>query len=152
ALVWTGPKKGDPSRNPDGYKGTPAQRMRQKDLRSLIREGGDAMCTEPGYQHLTNFQYVFSVAIWSMARSEGKNSRFAIQFIANRLFGRIPVRIEVEEMPEDLTTMSNSELLDRVDMLRALILQGAIDVESVPDPKPTETAALPEAGANPGGD
>lgn len=136
-LAATLPKVGDPPRNPTGYNGTKMQRFRNKDIRKLILEGGDQPCGVEGYENLSLMQYVFSVVIWEMAAQGGKYSRFAMTFIANRVFGPVPLSVQFQQEEEsDLRDLTNEQLALRVERLRDLILRPlqreTIDVEATP--------------------
>src|SRR5687768_17049425 len=89
-LARAGAKKGE-VRNPTGWN-NPVQRMRNRDIKVLLRAEADAPCEVPGYEHLTKLQFALS-AVMDKAMDGDK---WAVSFVTNRLFGRVPLNVDVE--------------------------------------------------------
>ena len=45
---------GDERRNPTGISGSPALRLRNRDIRAALMAGMHEQCEIPGYEHMTN--------------------------------------------------------------------------------------------------
>jgi|SRR5262245_9969861 len=123
AMLRHMPRKGDPSRNPSGGPQRPWKRLRSIELsRSLYGELSE-MCEVPGFEHLTKWEY----GIRNVVARFMEGDRWAVTFVTNRLFGRVPLEIDVKEQQaaaeSSLDSMSDADLLQRIEQLRAAMVE-----------------------------
>jgi hypothetical protein len=133
-------KPGDKSRNPTGKNGTPALRLRNRDIRAMLWAEGNQPCDEPGFEHLTKLQR----GVRAVLDKFQEGDRWAVKFVTERLFGRVPINVDMtmtngNAYDVGLMHLTDEELAARLDALRAqLTSPTTIDVQ--PEP-----AAAPEA-------
>ena len=75
-LARAAAKKGE-TRNPKGGGDTTVIRLRTRDMKQLMRDGGEQPCEQPGYEHLNKFQYIFGIHIWDRWPWRAASSRSA---------------------------------------------------------------------------
>ena len=138
-------KKGDPGRNPNGYNGSPMWRAPGvRNIKDALTSELNEPCEVPGFEHLTKFAY----GIRSVVARFCEGDRWAVTFVVNRLFGRVPLDVTATVTQGiALHEMSPEELVRRVDALRAFIsgippdvdvppLDEAMDVDEAPQGVP----------------
>jgi hypothetical protein len=106
---------GDPGRNPLGIQGTPAKRLRAREIRADLQAEGRKQCEVPGFEHLT--QYEFGIRTLYLLFMQGE--RWATHEVLTRLFGRVGLDITLGPPPDEaLMELTDDELLLRVEALR----------------------------------
>jgi hypothetical protein len=132
-------KKGDVGRNQTGNNGR--QTMRTNiEIRRALYSGFTGL-----YPDGSGRTY-WDVAIDSLLTKFANGERWAMHFVCDRLFGRVPYNVNLDvTQHHNFAHLSESELLARVEQLRTrLLADGVCDATAV-TPSPS-----PEARANPG--
>jgi hypothetical protein len=106
------PQKGE-VRNPTG-KTNIAKRVRSREIRLALLAKLDEPCGVPGYEHMTKFDFGIDGLIDLFMDGE----RWAVKEVLNRVFGRVPLDIEITQPAVDISVMTDDELLARVEVLR----------------------------------
>lgn len=137
-------KPGEPSRNPLGHNGGAVRRMKFRELRAMLMAVGDEPCDVVGYTHISKREYVVRV-LYQLAM---EGHRWAIKYIDDRVYGRVPLDVNVTQQPRpELSYLTTDELAARVERLREQVgvlpvLEAehraaqpaeAVDAEVVPD-------------------
>jgi hypothetical protein len=136
ALAAAGPKRGEPSRNPLGRPR--GSYSRNREIQSALKAEGDTPCEVPGFEHLTKHEYWIK-KLWALAMA---GERWASTQIMNRLYGRVPLTVEMEmelvalqeRRQAELADLSDDELRARVAAVKALI-DGGRDVIDMDAPR-----------------
>src|SRR5262245_1217264 len=89
-LERAGIKKGE-RRNPLG-KQRPGQHRRSTEIRRALFSELSERCEVPGFEHLSKWDY----GIYQLIEEFQKGTRWAIVLVFNRLYGRIPLSIELK--------------------------------------------------------
>lgn len=121
------PKPGE-VRNPTGFNNPPGRR-RSQEIKAALQAGLNERCDIEGFEHLTFFEY----GIRSLMYLWCAGDKWACTFVANRVWGRVPLDIAMDVTThESLQALSDQELLARVDALRAQLAPAPEQEEQQP--------------------
>jgi hypothetical protein len=105
-------------RNPLGISNLPV-RKRNAEIRGALFGEMSKQCDIPGAEHLTQFQYGIRTIVYLFMAGD----RWAVKFCADRMFGRVPLSIEMDVTHrEEFAELTDSELLARLDAIRAQLV------------------------------
>jgi len=108
-------KPGDPTRNPLGNNGGAVRRLKFRELRAMLIAVGDEPCDVEGYTHISKREYVVRI-LYGLAM---EGHRWAIKYIDDRVYGRVPLDVNVTQQPQpELSYLTTEELAARVEQLR----------------------------------
>ena len=112
-------KKGMPSPNKLGKQGSTAFKQGLRNISEHLAMEASLPSTMVGREGMTKWD---SIAQTIMDRAE-HGERWFIKFAVDRLFGRVPLEIDLKQAPIDLSKNDSRELLARVERLRAMLLE-----------------------------
>lgn len=108
------PKPGE-VRNPLGINGSPGVRRRNHEIRAALLAGLKEPCGIEGEEQKSYFEYGIRTLLLLWCAGD----RWAVKFIADRCWGRVPFNIEMDVTHrEELSNFSDEELLARMDAIR----------------------------------
>ena len=108
-------KKGEAS-NPTGKNGSQWQRLKSIEIKRALRTELSELCELPGFEHLTKFEY----GIRNVVARFMEGDRWAVKFVTDRLFGRVPFEVAVQGAV-DYSNLTDEQLLERLEHLRSLV-------------------------------
>jgi len=123
AILRHMPRKGDPSPNPSGGPQRPWKRLRTIEISRALYAELSEPCDVPGFEHLSKWEY----GIRNVVGRFMEGDRWAVTFVTNRLFGRVPLEIDVKQegvaATAELEKLTDAELLQRIEALRTMTLE-----------------------------
>jgi hypothetical protein len=112
-------RKGMPSPNKHGKQGSTAFKQGLRNISEELAKEALLPSTMVGREGMNKWQ---SISQTIMDRAE-HGERWFIKFAVERLFGRVPLEIDLNTAPIDLSKNDPRELLARVERLRTMLLE-----------------------------
>jgi hypothetical protein len=107
-------RPGDPGRNPSGRQGSPLLRRRNIDIKKDLYAALGEPCDISGFEHMSKFEFGIEMIVTKFMAGD----RWAVKFVTERLWGRVPIELGVTQRLPDLSRVPPDELLERVDRIR----------------------------------
>src|SRR4029453_11293049 len=126
ALAVKGPKKGDVGRNQTGNNGRATMKTNIAIRRALYSGLAELYPDNSGRTY-------WAVAIDNLLTKFANGERWAMHFVCDRLFGRVPYNVNLDVTPHQapLARLREADLLARVEQLRASLTSRVIDATPV---------------------